>query len=58
MLNLFASGPFGMVFKHLLDCFHLKDLRMDPHNCFNFAFILHKVTLHIKLHISLGQPAF
>jgi hypothetical protein len=25
MLHLLTSGPFGMVFKHLRDCFHSKD---------------------------------
>jgi hypothetical protein len=26
MSHLLASGPFGTVFEHLQDCFHLQDL--------------------------------
>ncbi len=38
--------------------FSQKILWMDFHNCFNFALILHKVTFHIKLRMSLGSPPF
>ncbi len=39
-----------MVFKHLWNCFHLKILQVDSHNCFNFVLISHKV-IHIELHV-------
>jgi hypothetical protein len=29
---------------------------MDPLICFNFVFILHKVTFHFKLHMFLERP--
>ncbi len=32
--------------------------QMDSHNCFNFVLISHKVTFHIELYVSLGQPSF
>ncbi len=40
-------NTFGTIFTH-------KILQIDSHNCFNFVPILHKVTFHIKLHMSLG----
>jgi hypothetical protein len=29
---------------------------MDSFNCFNFVFILHKVTFHLKLHMFMEWP--
>jgi hypothetical protein len=58
MLYLLASGPFGMVFEHFQITIHLEDSIVDSFNCFNFVFILHKVTFHFELHESLERPTF
>jgi hypothetical protein len=44
MSHLFASTPSKMVFEHFGIVFTQKILWMDSRNCFNFIFILHKVT--------------
>ncbi len=57
--HLFASdlllGLFLNTFKNV---FTQKILNINLHNRFNFVPILHKVTFHVKLHMSLGQPTF
>jgi hypothetical protein len=58
MSNLSSSGPSRMVFEPSKFVFIQKLLQMHSHICFNFVFISHKVTFHIKLHISLKRPTF
>ncbi len=58
MSNLSSSGPSRMFFEPSKFVFIQKILQAHSHICFNFVFISHKVTFHVKLHISLGRLAF
>jgi hypothetical protein len=57
MPNLFASGPFGMVIKHLENYFHLENSISGFPQFFQLCFHIGQshIPFHIKLHISLGQ---
>lgn len=41
LLCFLVGDPYGMVFEHLHDCFHPKDLQVHFTSYFNFACILH-----------------
>jgi hypothetical protein len=38
MLHLLTNGPFGMVFEHLRDCFHLEDSTSEFPQLFQLCF--------------------
>jgi hypothetical protein len=46
----------GWFLKNFEIIFSQKIMWVDFRNCFNFLFILDKVTFHIELHMSLEQP--
>jgi hypothetical protein len=50
MLNLSASGPFGMGFEHLQDCFHPEDSASGFFQLFQLCF--HIAQCHIPLQIA------
>jgi hypothetical protein len=58
MPHLLASGPFRIFLNTFGTAFTLKIQRVDSVNYFNFIFILHKITFHLKLHSFLELPAF
>ncbi len=56
MPHLLTNGLLKWFLNTFGTIFIQKIQQMDSLNCFNFVFILHKVTFHLELHVSLEWP--